>query len=118
MTAARWALAARILGTALLLVFGFAVAFLAVVTLPLRVAVAMSGRRASPLTGWALEAALLGGVAVAMRRIWPRPVEPKYVMHRLHPAQLDELAASIVAEERKRPWPGDETTQDYGEVPF
>jgi hypothetical protein len=77
----------------------------------------MSGHRQA-LGGWAIEAALLGAVAVAIKRLWPRPVEPKYVMHRLHPAQLDELAASIVAEERKRPWPGDETTQDYGEVPF
>jgi hypothetical protein len=118
MTAARWALAGRILGTALLLVFGFAVMAFAVLTLPLRVVVSMSGHRASPLTGWALEAALLGGVAVAMRRLWPKPPEIKYVMTTLNPRQLDELAGAIVAEERKRPWPGDETTQDYGEVPF
>jgi hypothetical protein len=110
----RWLLAGKIIGTACLLVFCFAVVTLVVFTFPIRVAANMSGHR----MGWAGEAALLGGVLLSLRKLWPKEPEPKYVMHRLSPVQLEELAASIVAEERKRPWPGDEPTADYGKVPF
>lgn len=104
MTAHRVGIVLRVEATVLLVAGLFFVAAVWLCLLPVRVAVAMSGRRTG---GGSLvaEGMFLGAVVYLFRRLWPKPPEVKYVQHRMSAADLEQLAYAIVSEEKKRDRP-------------